>query len=154
QAVERGDHRAARRVAEAYVPHVESQFEYCESLSRRLLGYEVRQILLLHSNVINAERFAELARMLQRRGYAFVTLERALADQAYAAADDYASPHGIGWLQRWALNLGNAEEFLDGEPSTPRFVMVQAGEGAEGRLVRWMTRVRRVRRRLLSPRAS
>jgi len=39
-AVERGDHRTARRVADAYVPHVERQFEYYEGLSQRLLGYE------------------------------------------------------------------------------------------------------------------
>jgi peptidoglycan/xylan/chitin deacetylase (PgdA/CDA1 family) len=154
RAVERGDHSAARQVADAYVPYVESQFQYFEDLSRRLLGHEVRQILLLHANTINAERFDEMARMLERRGYAFVTLERALGDDAYAAPDDYARPDGISWLQRWALNQGRPGGFLDGEPATPGFVLAQSGEGVEGRLVRWITRIHRARRRLLGPKAS
>jgi len=144
----RGDHRTAREVADAYVPYVESQFEYCEDLSRRLLGYEVRQILLLHSNTINADRFDELARMLERRGYTFVTLERAMADEAYAAPDDYAGAEGISWLRRWALGRGRNEAFLDGEPSTPPFVHAQSGVGVEGRLVRWWTRLQAARRML------
>ena len=154
RAVDRGDHAAARRVAEAYVPCVESQFIYYEDLSRRLLGYEVRQILLLHANAINAERFDALARMLERRGYSFVPLERALGDEAFAAPDDYARADGISWLQRWALNQGRPEEFLAGEPVTPRFVRALAGEGSEGRLVRWIARLHRARRRLMGPRAS
>jgi hypothetical protein len=154
RAVELGRHRVAREVAEAFVPHVERQFEYHEGLSRRLLGYEVRQILLLHANAINAERFDALARMLERRGYTFVTLERALEDPAYAAPDDYASPHGICWLQRWALNRGLPEDFLDGEPVAPRWVRIHSGRDLEGRLVRWMSRLHRVRRRLLGPMAS
>ena len=99
RAVERGDCLTAQRVADAYVPHVERMLEYCEGLSRQLFGRPVPQILLLHANVINAERFAALARMLERRGYAFVTLERALEDTAYAAPDDYARPEGIAWLK-------------------------------------------------------
>jgi peptidoglycan/xylan/chitin deacetylase (PgdA/CDA1 family) len=148
RAVERGDAAAARRTADAFVPYVESRFAYFESLSRRLLGYEVRQVLLLHANAINAERFDALARRLERRGYSFVTLERALQDPAYGAADDYAAAHGISWLSRWAMNQGCSAEFLEGEPETPRFVRVLSGEGAAGRLVRWWNRLHRVRRRI------
>jgi len=153
-AVERGRHDTAREVAEAYVPYVASQFGYFESLSRRFLGYEVRQVLLLHANAINAERFDELARMLVRRGYSFVTLERALQDPAYAVADDYAAPHGISWLQRWAMNQGCPEDFLHGEPATPRSVRIQSGEGAEGRMVRWWNRLHRARRRFTARKAA
>src|SRR5262249_19987426 len=139
---------------DAYVPYVQSQFEYCEDLSQRLLGREVRQILLLHANVINAERFDEMARMIEGRGYSFVTLEHALEDKAYAARDDYARPHGVGWLQRWALNRGCGEDFLRGEPTTPRFVQAMSGEGPEGRFVRWMSRIQHARRRIQGTRAA
>jgi len=149
-----GRHRTARQVADAYVPHAERQFEYFEGLSRRLLGYEVRQILLLHSNTINAERFDALARMLERRGYAFVTLERALEDPAYAAPDDYASPHGISWLQRWALNQGLTEDFLDGEPVTPKMVRINAGRGLEGRVLRRLDVIHHAWRRWLGAKTS
>lgn len=137
----RGDERTARRVGDAYVLHVAGQFEYYEDLSRRLLGHELPQILLLHANAINAERFAEMARGWTARGYRFVTLEHALAHEAYASPDDYTRPEGISWLQRWALTRGHGEDFLDGEPVTPRFVRVGSGVGREGRLVRWWTRL-------------
>lgn len=145
RAEQRGDRATARRVAEAYLPYLESQFEYYERLSVRLLGYEVRQILLLHANAINGDTFDALARMLSGRGYRFVTLERALGDEAYAVPDDYAAAEGISWLQRWALNRGHGEDFLDGEPMTPGFVQALSGVGVEGRLIRWWTRLHRAR---------
>jgi peptidoglycan/xylan/chitin deacetylase (PgdA/CDA1 family) len=147
RALERRDHDTARKVADAFVPHLEKQFAYYEGLSRRLLGYEVRQILLLHANTINVECFDAIACMLHGRGYSFVTLERALEDPAYATPDGYAAPHGISWLQRWALDQGLPEDFLDGEPSTPRHVLVSAGWGVEGRLVRWLAGARQAHRR-------
>jgi len=154
RALDLGRHRVARAVADAYVPHAERQFEYFEGLSRRLLGYEVPQILLLHANTINAERFDALARMLERRGYSFVTLERALADPAYAAPDEFARPHGISWLQRWALNRGLPEDFLDGEHAAPKWVRVHAGRGLEGRVMRRLDLLRCAWRRWSGAKAS
>ncbi len=137
RAERRGDRGMAQRVADEYVPYLERQIEYYENLSRRLLGYEVRQTLVLHANSINADRFGELARAMKRRGYEFVTLERALADEAYATPDTYLRSEGISWLQRWALTRGVNEDFLDGEPVTPRFVRLQAEVGRGARLMRW-----------------
>lgn len=148
RAEKRGDRKTAQQVAEAYVPYVESQFEYCERLSLGLLGYEVRQILLLHSNTINAERFDELAAMLERRGYEFVTLERALGDPAYAVPDEYAGPDGISWLQRWALTRGLDPESLAGEAVAPRFVRTRSDADVESRLIRWWARLQAARRSL------
>jgi peptidoglycan/xylan/chitin deacetylase (PgdA/CDA1 family) len=149
RATRRGDRRTARRVAEAYVPYVESHVAYYEALSRRLLGYEVRQTLVLHANSINADCFDALALMLERRSYRFVTLERALEDPAYAAPDPYASAHGISWLQRWAINQGRPAGFLDGEPATPWFVRLQAESGRGARLMRWWNHWSRARHRAM-----
>jgi peptidoglycan/xylan/chitin deacetylase (PgdA/CDA1 family) len=149
---ERGNARAAAEVAAAFAPYVERQLEYCERLAQLLLGREFPQVLLLHANSINAERIGEVAAMLRRRGYTFVTLEQALADPAYAAADDYVGAEGIGWLQRWALGRGLGEEFLDGEPATPRFVRVRAELGPLDRLRRSLQR--RARAMLKSAKAA
>jgi len=147
RAMLRQDRRVAREVADAYVPYLERQVEYYEGLYRRLLGYEVRQVMVLHANVINAEKIGEIANMLEGRGYAFVPLARALEDPAYGAIDDYVGSEGISWLQRWALNLGHGPEFLDGEPVTPWLVRAQSGVGRAGRMVRWWTRLHGSRRR-------
>ena len=113
----------------------------------------MRQILLLHSNTINAERFDALAGMLERRGYSFVTLERALEDPAHEAPDDYARPQGISWLERWALNQRCSEDFLYGEPEIPWIVRIQSG-AVGGRIVRLWNRLHLARRRMLGAKAS
>lgn len=122
----RGDAAAVERIAAAYVPYMEAKVEYFERQSAALFSREIRQVLLLHANALNADRFAELVSMLRRRGYAFISLERALEDRAYRSRDDFVGPGGISWLHRWALS-GGRNRVLPGEPSTPRFVLDAAG---------------------------
>ena len=117
-AKKRGDAAAAGRVADAYVPYMESVFEHFERLSSETFGREVSQTLLLHANEINADRFDELAAMMRRRGYAFVTLEEALKDPAYAEPDALAKT-GLSWLHRWRNAKGLP---LKWEPEVPKFV--------------------------------
>lgn len=114
----RGDAATARRVAAGYVRYMEENVEFFEKLSTDFLGYEVRQTLLLHANELNADHFDALAAMLKRRGYAFVTLERALADKAYALPAA-ASTRGLSWLHRWMLAKGRE---MRPEPREPEWV--------------------------------
>lgn len=88
-------------------------------------------MLLLHANALNADHFDGLASMMRRRGYRFVSLERALEDPAYGSEDRYAGKGGITWLHRWALTRGVEPEFFDGEPRTPPFVLDEAGVESE-----------------------
>ncbi len=96
----RGDARNAERIARAYVPYLEECFAFFEGLSQETLGYEVKQTLLLHANEINADHFDEVAAMMKRRGYRFVTLADALADPAYRLPTKFM-PRGESWLHRW-----------------------------------------------------
>jgi peptidoglycan/xylan/chitin deacetylase (PgdA/CDA1 family) len=117
-AKKRGDAATAKRVADAYVPYMESVFEHFERLSVETFGREVRQTLLLHANEINADRFDEVAAMLKRRGYTFVTLEEALKDPAYNEPDALAKT-GLSWLHRWRMHKGLPVKW---EPEPPKFV--------------------------------
>jgi peptidoglycan/xylan/chitin deacetylase (PgdA/CDA1 family) len=126
KAKRRGDAVTAKRVADAYVPYMESVFEHFERLSAETFGREVKHVLLLHANEINADRFDELAAMLARRGYAFVTLEEALKDPAYAEPDALYR-NGASWLHRWRTAKGLATKW---EPEVPKFVdeLYKAGQ--------------------------
>jgi hypothetical protein len=97
---------------------MEEVFVFYENLSTELLGYEVRQTLLLHANELNADHFDALAELMKRRGYSFVTLERALADRAYTLPDAQHAT-GLSWLHRWALAKGRP---LRPEPREPDWV--------------------------------
>jgi peptidoglycan/xylan/chitin deacetylase (PgdA/CDA1 family) len=126
KARKRGDSVTAKRVADAYLPYMESIFDHFERLSFETFGREVKQVLLLHANELNADHFDELAAMLRRRGYAFVTLEEALKDPAYAEPDALYK-NGISWLHRWRMAKGLPVKW---EPEAPKFVdeLYKAGQ--------------------------
>jgi peptidoglycan/xylan/chitin deacetylase (PgdA/CDA1 family) len=81
-------------------------------------GYEVKQILLLHANELNADYAGDLMAMLRTRGYRFITLDAALQDPAYALPDAQAA-RGPSWLHRWMLAKGLP---VQDEPAEPPFV--------------------------------
>ena len=122
RALARGARDAASRVADAYVPYMEAKVAYFERNARDLFGRDIRQILLVHANMLNADRFGDLAAMFERRGYGFITLDRALDDPAYQSADTYVGGGGITWLHRWALTKRLPKTFFAGEPETPAWV--------------------------------
>jgi peptidoglycan/xylan/chitin deacetylase (PgdA/CDA1 family) len=114
----RGDKALMKRVGDAYLPYMESVFEHFEKLSKEFLGYEVKQTLLLHANDLNADYFDELARMMKRRGYTFISLEEALKDKAYSLPDAQHKK-GLSWIHRWMLAKGLQ---MKPEPSEPEFI--------------------------------
>ncbi|HEX5724308.1 MAG TPA: polysaccharide deacetylase family protein [Longimicrobiaceae bacterium] len=119
RALERGDTAAARCAAEAYVPYLERTFAYFEEMARGLFGRDIPHVLLLHANRINAEHFGEVAEALRRRGYRFVPLGEALADEAYRSPDGWASRGGPSWLHRWAAGRSQP---LRPEPREPELM--------------------------------
>jgi peptidoglycan/xylan/chitin deacetylase (PgdA/CDA1 family) len=131
KALVRGDKQMAKRVAEAYIPYMAKKFAYFEQQSTALFGYEMKQVLLIHANSLNADYFDKLARMIKKRGYDFISLEEALTDKAYKSPDTYAGPAGITWIHRWAITAGKGDDFFRGEPRTPAFVMKEAGVTSE-----------------------
>ncbi|MDT7543011.1 MAG: hypothetical protein QOE33_2915 [Acidobacteriota bacterium] len=100
------DEATMQRIADEYVPYMERVFDFYEKLSRDTLGYEPPQVLMLTANALNCAKFDDLAAMLKRRGYTFVTLDEAMADRAYQQPDTYTGAWGISWLQRWAMAKG------------------------------------------------
>jgi peptidoglycan/xylan/chitin deacetylase (PgdA/CDA1 family) len=125
------DPAAMKQVADAYVPYMEQKIAYWEQQSVALFGREIKQILLVHANSINADRFGDLVEMMRRRGYKFITLEEALKDRAYTSEDKFTGAAGISWIHRWAITRGVAKDFFKGEPATPDFVKKLAGVTSE-----------------------
>lgn len=129
-AFDRGDKKLMRSVGDAYVPYMESKLAYWERQSMKLFGREVSQTMLIHANFINSDYFDDLARMLRKRGYRFVTLEDSLKDEAYRLPDNYVGPAGISWLHRWARDRGR-EFIVPDEPKVPDHVLKLSGFESE-----------------------
>ncbi len=127
---DKGDKKLMEQIGAAYVPYMEAKMDYWERQSVKIFGREVKQILLIHANFINADYLDDLAKMLKKRGYKFISLEEALKDEAYKLPDNFVRRNGISWLHRWALDKGK-EYVLPNEPRTPEFVMKAAGVDSE-----------------------
>ena len=100
------DRALEKRVRQQHLAHFEAALVTAEAQAQALFGRDIPQIVLTHVNRINADLYPEMLAMLRRRGYAFVTLEQALSDPAYATPESYASKEGATWLTRWSRHLG------------------------------------------------
>ena len=129
-AIEQKDTKLKKQIGAAYVPYFEKKMDYWERQSAKLFGREIKQILLIHANSINADYLDDLAKMLKRRDYKFITLQEALKDEVYKLPDTFVKNAGISWLHRWALEKGR-ENILPDEPSVPEFVMKAAEVDSE-----------------------
>jgi len=85
---------------------MEQVFAFFEDASRQVTGREIPQVLLLHANNLNADGFAQVAEMLVRRGYRFVSLEEALKDEAYRLPDNFVGAPGNSWFNHWSITAG------------------------------------------------
>lgn len=89
-------------------------------LSAKLLGYEPKQVLLLHASNLEADHIGELLDLLRKRGYRFVSLEDALSDTAYSLPNTYVGEQGNGWIEQWAISQGKIPQQA---PVVPQWVV-------------------------------
>ncbi|HZR30935.1 MAG TPA: polysaccharide deacetylase family protein [Terriglobales bacterium] len=122
-AKKRGDTALQQQLAKTYVTYTDAVFAYTEQFSKELIGYEPKQILLLHGNQLEADHLGEIIDVMRKRGYRFITLEDALSDQAYSLPDTYVGEEGTGWLDHWAITRGKPPQ---GAPVFPQWVIDRA----------------------------
>ena len=111
----RGDSALQQQLVSSYLSYTGQVFDYYEKFSKNLLGYEPKQIILLHGNWLEADHIGELLDLLRKRGYLFVALQDALSDTAYSMPDDYIGEEGTSWIDHWAITRGQPPR------NTPQF---------------------------------
>jgi Polysaccharide deacetylase len=105
-ALRRDDAAAAARIADDYLRYMEEVFSFFEDVSQRVLGREIAQVLLVHANSLNADRFGAVAETLVRRGYRFISLAEALEDPAYRLPDEFVGAPSNSWFNHWEVTAG------------------------------------------------
>jgi peptidoglycan-N-acetylglucosamine deacetylase len=116
----RNDTDLQGKLVKEYLSHHEAEFAYTEQLAVKVIGYEPKQILLLHASQLEADHIGELLDVLRKRGYRFVTLEDALGDPAYSLPDTYVGEEGGDWISHWAISQGKIPQ---GSPAFPQWVL-------------------------------
>jgi peptidoglycan-N-acetylglucosamine deacetylase len=123
-AKKRNDTDLQQRIVKEYLAYHDAAIAYDEQLSAKVVGYEPRQILLLHASNLEADHVGELLDVLRKRGYRFITLGDALEDSAYSLPDTYIGG-GTGWLEHWAITQGKIPQ---GAPAFPQWVIDRTKE--------------------------
>jgi peptidoglycan/xylan/chitin deacetylase (PgdA/CDA1 family) len=119
----RGDTSLEKQLVDSYIRYTAQVFEYYEKFSHDLIGYEPKQILLLHANWLEADHIGEILDLLRKRGYQFVSLEQALSDPAYSMPDTYIAEEGTNWIDHWAITRGHPPQST---PVFPQWVIDRA----------------------------
>lgn len=130
-AIARNDEALEKRLGTEYVAYMDRKLAYFEQQSQALFGRNIRHVLLVHANSLNADWFDELAASMKRRGYTFIPIDRAMEDPAYRSKDEYHGPAGLTWIHRWAITAKKPRDFFAGEPTTPQWVLDAAGVESE-----------------------
>ncbi|MBI3131683.1 MAG: polysaccharide deacetylase family protein [Acidobacteria bacterium] len=79
-------------IREAYVAHVKQRATAYRDLSRRLLGRDIPQVMLMHHNLLNALFLGDVVAMLRAEGWTFVDPEKAFADPVYQLQPERPAP--------------------------------------------------------------
>jgi peptidoglycan-N-acetylglucosamine deacetylase len=119
-AKKRGDAALQGELAQSYLSYSDTVFAYSEQLAKQTIGYEPKQVLLLHANQLEADHIGELLELMRKRGYHFITLADALGDRAYSLPDTFVGEEGTGWLDHWAITQGKPPQ---GRPVVPQWVI-------------------------------
>jgi len=115
-----GNAPEAARVLTAYVKYMDGICAFFERWGTTVTGHDVKQILLIHANQLNADAMPQLLSMLRGRGYEFVSTWEALTDSAYQLPESYVGDKGISWIHRWAIEKGMKVQW---EPEAPAWIM-------------------------------
>jgi peptidoglycan/xylan/chitin deacetylase (PgdA/CDA1 family) len=124
-AKKRNDATLQQQIVKEYLAYHDAAIAYAEQVSARIVGYEPKQILLLHASNLEADHIGELLDVLRKRGYRFITLEDALGDPAYSLSDTYVGEGGTGWIDHWAITQGKIPQ---GAPAFPQWVIDRTKE--------------------------
>jgi peptidoglycan/xylan/chitin deacetylase (PgdA/CDA1 family) len=120
-AMAKGDTETADRVAASFLSYMNDTFAYFEKFSEETLGYEPRQVLLLHADELDTDEIGNLVKMMRARGYRFISLRDALRDPAYRLPDRYDDDMdgGVSWVEHWAFTM---HKNIPGGPNPPQYV--------------------------------
>ncbi len=88
------DEAAIRTLHDTYLATADEYIGVYRELAHRLYGRDVPYILLMHAGAFDARMLPELIALFRKRGFAFTTLENAMADPVYTADPMIPSPGG------------------------------------------------------------
>ncbi len=91
-------------IKEAYLSHLKQRAAAYRDLSKRLLGREIPQVMVMHHNLLNALFLGDAIEMLKKEAWTFVDPQDAFKDPAYPLQPERPAPG-----QRLLLSLARSK---------------------------------------------
>jgi len=114
------DKDAANQIRTEFLDYMSKIFDHYEAYSAEMFGRDINQTMVLTTSRLVAESGDELFGMIENRGYKFVSMDEAQADEAYRTPDDYyPCKAGVSWFERWQFGQGKK---LRAEPEVSQSV--------------------------------
>lgn len=122
KAYEQNDSTTMKKLGTDYIKYMIDKIKYYEDQSYKLFGRNIKQVLLIHANILNADYLGYLLKAISDYDYKFITLDETIADKAYETENNYVGKYGPLWIHRWALTKGVDESFFAGNPKIPNYI--------------------------------
>ena len=114
------DVNTMKEIRAAYLEYMTKMTAHFEAYSMDLFGRDIAQTLVLTSSRLVADTADDFFGMLAKRGYQFVSMDEAQADDAYQTPENFTHVKaGISWFERWQMAQG--KKLLD-EPKVSESV--------------------------------
>lgn len=106
---------ALKYLHDSYLETADHYIDVYRGLSQQAFHRDVRYVLLMHIGAFDAKMLPELIDLYRRRGFAFVTMPKALKDKAYRLDPDNADKDG-GSFTELLLESRNETVAPDNKP--------------------------------------
>jgi beta-lactamase regulating signal transducer with metallopeptidase domain len=113
------DISAMTEIRVAFVNYMSKMFDHYEAYSKEMFGRDIAQTMVLTPSRLVTDSADDLFGMIEKRGYKFVSMDEALADEAYKTPENFYGKSGISWFERWQMASGKA---LRSEPEVSEYV--------------------------------
>jgi len=118
-AVRHDEKQLADSIVTSYIEYMNLMADFFENLSQEFFGRQIKQTLLVHANLLNADHFDKIIELYKKRGYEFISLDEALTDTAYSMTDAQMK-WGRSWIHRWMLAQGLKAK---SDPNEPQWIL-------------------------------
>jgi len=73
-----------------------------------MFGRDIAQTMVLTPSRLVVDSADDLFGMIEKRGYGFVSMDQAQADEAYKTPENMIGDFGNSWFERWTHSQGKA----------------------------------------------
>ncbi len=89
-----------------YMEYMIKCMDYAERQAMQVFNQEITQVIRLNLGVATARFLPDLLDALEKRGYSFVSPEKALEDPVFKTEEKYHGPLGLSFVDRVAADRG------------------------------------------------